>query len=122
MNAHIACPHCRSTISLRVDGNVLDTPLTCQVCGQTFVPHFYCPDARSSARHVFAATVLHIDNAGMPYAFCPVHTLTTYALAADSKPRPKRTLLQTLARFLDSLVFRLTLHIAALRWQIFSRR
>lgn len=122
MNAQIACPNCRSTISFRINGNAIDTPLTCSVCGQTFAPHFYCPDARSSSRHIFAATSLHIDNAGALYAFCPVHTFTTYALAADSKPRPKRTPLYSLARFFDSLVFRLTLNIEALRSQAVSRR
>lgn len=122
MNAQIACPNCRSTISLQVNGNVMDTPLTCQVCGQTFAPHFYCPDARAPSRHIFAATALHIDNAGALYAFCPVHTYTTYALAPDSKPRSKRTPLRSLAYFFDSLVFRVALNLEALRWQTLSRR
>lgn len=122
MNAQIACPICRSTISFRINGNVIDTPLTCTVCGQSFAPHFYCPDARSSSRHIFAATALHIDNVGAVYTFCPEHTFTTYSLAADSKPRPKQTPLHSLARFLDSMLFRLTLNIEALRAQAFSRR
>ncbi|MBI3537472.1 MAG: hypothetical protein HY070_07955 [Chloroflexi bacterium] len=122
MNAQIACPNCRSTNSISINGNILDTPLTCQVCGRTFAPHFYCPDARSSARHIFAASSLRVDNLGAVYTFCPEHTFTTYALAADSKPRPKQTPLRSLARFLDSLVYRLTLNIEALRLQMFARR
>ncbi|MDE3090356.1 MAG: hypothetical protein KGJ80_13325 [Chloroflexota bacterium] len=122
MNAQIACPNCRSTISFRVNGNGIDPPLTCSVCGQSFAPHFYCPDARSSARHIFAATTLRVDNLGAVYAFCPEHTFTTYSLAADSKPRPKQTPLRSLARILDSLVYRLTLNVEALRLQMFARR
>jgi hypothetical protein len=122
MNVQIACPNCRSTISFRINGNVIDTPLTCSACGQSFAPHFYCPDARSSSRHIFAASSLRVDNLGAIYAFCPEHTFTTYALAADSKPRPKQTPLRSLAHFLDSLVYRLTLNIEALRWQMFARR
>ncbi|CAG0944467.1 hypothetical protein ANRL1_01769 [Anaerolineae bacterium] len=121
MNAQIACPNCRSTISFRINGNVIDTPLTCSVCGHSFAPHFYCPDARSSSRHIFAASSLRVDNLGAVYTFCPEHTFTTYALAADSKPRPKQTPLRSLARFLDSLVYRLTLNIEALRWQMSAR-
>ncbi len=122
MNVQIACFNCRSTLSISFNGNVLDTPLTCHVCGQEFSPHFYCPDARSPSRHIFAAITLRIDNAGTLYAFCPVHTFTTYALAADSKPRPKHTPLRALARFFDSLVFRLALNVESLRWQMSSRR
>jgi len=122
MNAQIACPNCRSTISFAINGNVIDTPLTCSVCGQSFAPHFYCPDSRSSARHIFAASSLRVDNLGAVYAFCPEHTFTTYSLAADSKPRPKRTPLRSLARVLDSVVYRLTLNIETLRWQMFARR
>ncbi len=122
MNAQIACPNCRSTNTISFNGNILDTPLTCQICGRTFAPHFYCPDARSSARHIFAASSLRVDNLGAVYAFCPEHTFTTYSLAADSKPRPKQTSLRSLVRFLDSLVYRLTLNIEALRLQAFSRR
>jgi len=122
MNAQIACPNCRSTISFRINGNVIDVPLTCSVCGQSFAPHFYCPDARSSSRHIFAAITLRVDNLGAVYTFCPEHTFTTYSLAADSKPRPKQTPLRSLVRFLDSLVYRLTLNIEALRLQAFSRR
>jgi hypothetical protein len=122
MNTQIACPNCRSAISFRINETVIDTPLTCSVCGQSFAPHFYCPDARSSARHIFAATTLRVDNLGAVYAFCPEHTFTTYALAADSKPRPNPTPLRSFARFLDSLVYRLTLTIEALRWQMHARR
>lgn len=122
MNRQIACPNCRSPLTISFNGSVYETPLICQVCGRTFAPHFYCPDARSSARHILAATTLRVDNAGKLYTFCPVHTFTTYALAADSKPRPKRTPFRSLARFLDSLVFRITLNIEALRLQALSRR
>jgi hypothetical protein len=122
MNVRIACPNCRASNSFPVNGNVLDTPLVCHVCGQLYSPHFYCPEARSPARHIFAATALNVDNSGAVYAFCPVHTLTTYALAADSKPRPRRSPLRSLSRFLDSLVFRLALSVEALRWHTFSRR
>lgn len=122
MNTQIACPNCRSTISFPIKGNVIDTPLTCSVCGESFAPHFYCPDARSSSRHIFAATTLRVDNLGAVYTFCPEHTFTTYALAADSKPRPKQTPLRSLARFFDSLVYRLMLNIEVLRLQVFSRR
>lgn len=63
-----------------------------------------------------------MDNVGALYAFCPEHTFTTYALTAECKPRPKRTPLRALARFLDSLVFRFALNLEALRLQTFSRR
>ena len=122
MNAQMACPNCRSPISFRINGNVIDAPLTCTVCGQSFAPHFYCPDARSASRHIFAATSLRVDNLGTVYTFCPEHTFTTYALTADSKPRPKQTPLRSLTRFLDSLRYRLTLNIEAVRWHMFTRR
>ena len=122
--AQIACPKCRSTVVISVNGNAVDTscPLVCQTCGQAFSPRFYCPDARSPARHIFAATKLYIDNAGKVYAFCPDHTFTTYALTADSKPRPRRTPLYPLARFLDTLAFRVALAIEGWRWRLISRR
>ena len=121
LKAQIACPNCRSTISIPVNGSVIDTPLTCQICGQPFAPHFYCPGGQAPSRHVFAATLLRVDNAGALYAFCPEHTFTTYSVAEDSKPRPKPTHLRSLARFFDSLVFRLTLNLEALRWQVSSK-
>ena len=122
MNTQLACPHCRSTQRLSFNGNLLDTPLICQACGQSFAPHFYCPDARASSRHVFEANVLRIDNANSLYAFCPEHTFTTYALTAECRSRPKRTHLRAIAHFFDSLVFRLALNLEALRLQAFSRR
>ena len=122
INAQIACPKCRSTVILPVNGNVLDTPLVCQACGQAFLPHFYCPDASSPSRHIFAATTLYVDNAGILYTFCPTHTFTTYTLAADSKPRSKLTPLHSFAGFLDSLAFRLSLTVAGWRWRASSRR
>ncbi len=122
MNTQLACPHCRSTQRFSFNGNVLDTPLICQACGQSFAPRFYCPDARASSRHVFEANALRIDNANSLYAFCPEHTFTTYALTAECKPRPKRTPLRAIAHFFDSLVFRLALNLEALRLQAFSRR
>jgi len=122
MNAQIACPNCRSSIALPVNGGAVDTPLVCQACGQAFSPHFYCPDARLPSRHIFAATALLVDSAGMLYTFCPEHTFTTYALAADSQPRSKRTPLRSLARFFDSLAFRVALAVEGLRWRTFSRR
>jgi len=120
--AQIACPRCRSTVVLSVNGNTADTPLVCQTCGQAFSPHFYCPEANSPARHIFTAAKLYIDNAGKVYTFCPEHTFTTYALAADSQPRPRRTPLYSLTRFLDSLAFRLALTIEGWRWRSVSRR
>lgn len=122
MNTQIACPNCRSTVAISIHGNVIDTPLTCHACGQSFAPHFYCPDARSPVRHVFAAIELHFDNMGALYAFCPAHTFTSYTLAADSQPRPKRTALHSLVRFFKSLFFRLALNLEALRLQLFSSR
>ena len=122
MKTQIACPNCRSSIILLFDGNVVDTPLACPVCGQTFAPHFYCPDARSPSRHIFAAAALLVDNAGALYAFCPDHTFTTYILAAEYRPRPKRTPLRSLTRFFDSLAFRLVLALEGLRWRTLSRR
>ncbi len=121
-NTQIACPHCRSTIVLSVNGNSADVPLVCHACGQTFSPHFYCPEAHSPTRHVFAASRLYVDNLGGVYTFCPEHTFTTYALAADSQPRPQRTPLHALARFFDSLIFRLALTIEGWRWRLVSRR
>lgn len=120
--AQIACPRCRSTVVLSVNGNTVDAPLVCQTCGQAFSPHFYCPEANSPARHIFAAAKLYVDNAGKVYTFCPEHTFTTYALAADSQPRPRRTPLYSLVRFLDSLAFRLALTIEGWRWRSVSRR
>ena len=120
--AQIACPKCRSTVVLSVNGNAVDAPQVCQTCGHTFSPHFYCPDANSPARHVFVATQLYIDNAGKVYTFCPEHTFTTYALTADSKPRLKNTPLYPLTRFFDSLIFRWALTIEGWRWRLISRR
>ncbi len=122
MNAQLACPNCRSTITLSFNGNVLDSPLVCQSCGQAFAPRFHCPDGRASSRHVFEANMLYVDNAGALYAFCPEHTFTTYALTAENKPRSKRTPLRALAYFFDSLVCRLALNFEALRFQTLSRR
>ncbi len=121
-NTQIACPNCRSTVALAVNGNTSETPLVCGACGQAFFPHFYCPEVNSSLRHVFAANRLYVDNMGAIYTFCPDHTFTTYALAADSKPRPKRSPLQSLARFFDSILFRLALTIESLRLRLVSRR
>ena len=121
-NAQIACPTCRSTVILSVKGNAVEAPLVCETCGQAFTPHFYCPDANWAARHIVAATRLYVDNAGKIYTFCREHTFTTYALAADSKPRPRRSLLYSLTRFLDSLVFRLALTVEGWRWRLVSRR
>ncbi|MCI0698134.1 Trm112 family protein [candidate division KSB1 bacterium] len=121
-NTQIACPQCRSTVALAVNGNTLETPLICQACGQTFLPHFYCPEANSSSRHIFAASRLYVDNMGAIYTFCPDHTFTTYALAADSKPRLKRTPFQAATRFFDSIVFRLSLTIEGWRWRLVTRR
>ncbi len=122
INTKIACPQCRLTVALSVNGNTLETPLVCEACGQTFLPHFYCPEVNSSSRHIFAASHLYVDNMGGIYTFCPDHTFTTYALAADSKPRPKRSPFQSIIRFLDSIVFRLSLTIEGLRWRLASRR
>jgi len=120
--AQIACPNCRSTIVLSANGNAVDALLVCHTCGQAFSPHFYCPDASSPARHIFAATKLYIDNVGKVYTFCPEHTFTTYALTPESKPRPRRTPLYSLARFLDSLAFRFALTLEGWRWRLVSRR
>ncbi len=122
INKQIACPRCRSTVVLAVNGNTLETPLLCQICGQTFFPHFYCPEVNSSVRHIFAASDLYIDNMGAIYTFCPDHTFTTYSLAADSKPRLKRSPFHPIARFFDSIAFRLALTIEGLRWRLNSRR
>ena len=120
--AQVACPKCRSTVMLSVNGNEIETPLVCQTCGQAFWPRFYCPEAKSPARHIFAAAQLYVDNAGVVYTFCPEHTFTTYTLAADSQPRPKPTPFYSLARFFDSLAFRLALTIEGWRWRATSRR
>ena len=122
INTKIACPKCRCTVAGAVNGNTLETPLACEACGQTFLPHFYCPEVNSSARHIFAASRLYVDNMGAIYTFCPDHTFTTYALAADSKPRPQRSPFQSIARFFDSMVFRLSLTIEGLRLRLASRR
>ena len=120
--AQIACPNCRSTLVLSVNGNAVNTPLVCPTCGQTFSPHFYCPDANSPARHIFAACKLYIDNVGKVYTVCLEHTFTTYILAADSKPRQRRAPLYSLTRFLDSLAFRIALTLEGWRWRLASRR
>jgi hypothetical protein len=122
INTQIACPQCRSIVALAVNGNTLETPLVCQACGETFLPHFYCPEANSSSRHIFAASRLYVDNMGAIYTFCPDHAFTTYALTADSKPRHKRSPFQSIVRFFDSIFFRLTLAIEGLRWRLVSRR
>jgi hypothetical protein len=122
INTKSACPKCRSTVAVAVNGNTLETPLACEACGQTFLPNFYCPEVNSSSRHIFAASHLYVDNMGAIYTFCPDHTFTTYALAADSKPRPKRSAFRAIARFFDSMVFRLSLTIEGLRWRLVSRR
>jgi hypothetical protein len=122
MSTQIACPKCRSTVAFSTNGNTLEIPLICQVCGQTFLPHFYCPQANSPSRHIFAANRLFLDNMGAIYTFCPDHTFTTYALAADSKPRPKRSPVQSIARFLDSIAFRLSLTVEDWRLRLVSRQ
>jgi len=121
-NIQIACPNCRSTIIFSINGNTFDAPLVCQTCKRAFSPHFYCPDTDSPARHIFSASKLYIDNAGKMYAFCPDHTFTTYALAADSKPRPRRTPVHHFTHFLDSLAFRMGLAVEDWRWRLTSRR
>jgi hypothetical protein len=100
----------------------LSTPATCPTCGQTFSPRFYCPDDKSPARHVFAPATLHVDNLGAVYAFCPEHTFTTYAMTAEYRPRMKRARLNGIARFFDSLAFRLALAVESFRLRFASRR
>lgn len=122
MSNKLACPNCHAAITLPLDGNVLDTPLVCQVCGQAFSPHFYCPDVHSPSRHIFTATTLYIDNTGAVYAFCPEHTFTTYAIVTDSKAgSPQPTPIQSLVRFFTSLTFRIALITEGLRRRAFSR-
>jgi len=121
-NTKIACPKCRATVALTVNGNTLDTPLTCQACGQTFSPHFYCPDINSSSRHIFAARAIYVDNMGALYTFCPEHTFTTYAFAADSKLHRKRNFFQSLIHFLDGIAYRVSLTLEGWRWRFVSRR
>ncbi|MBI4675321.1 MAG: hypothetical protein HY741_27065 [Chloroflexi bacterium] len=96
--------------------------LTCQACGQRFLPRFYCPDAKVESRHAFVPSSILVDNAGAVYTFCPEHTFTTYALVTDEKPRPQPVLLDTLLRRLDSFAFRLAIEIEGLRWRFFSRQ
>lgn len=121
MNTKVFCPNCHSAVILPRNGNVVDT-LTCQVCGQRFLPRFYCPDAKSKARHAFIPSSILVDNQGAVYTFCPEHTFTTYALVAVEKPRPQPKPLNALARFLDSLAFRLSVEIEGLRWRLFTRQ
>lgn len=122
MNTQITCPKCRSALALKATRHTLNTPLVCHVCGQTFSPHFYCPDANSDARHVFEATALYFDSVGAVYTFCPEHTFTTYSTVAENDLRSKRTPLRSLGRFFDSLAFRLALAIEGLRLRVASRR
>jgi len=96
--------------------------LICQVCGQHFLPRFYCPSADVPARHIFTPTLLYVDNMGAPYAFCPEHTFTTYALIADETLRPQPNLFNTFAHYLDAIVFRVKIEIEALRWRLTSRQ
>jgi len=121
-NSQIACPNCRSTFILPMNDNAIASPLVCQECGRSFLPHFYCPDESSPTRHVFVASTLYVDNAGKVYTFCPDHTFTTYALTADSRPRYRRSVFYPIGRFLDSLAFRIGLTIEAWRWRLASRR
>ncbi len=118
----LTCPNCGSVFSLPPRGHVLTTPLVCLTCGQTFSPRFYCPEANAPGHHTFTAAALYVDSAGALYTFCPEHTFTTYALTPDSLPRRKRTPLQSVARFFDSLIYRLTLAIESWRWRLASRR
>jgi len=123
MNAkpdQIACPRCRAIVSLLVNGNTIDVPLVCSSCGQTFSPHFYCPDENESKRHVFAASKLYVDNVGVRYTFCPTHTFTTYALTPDNKPRRKHNPLYPFLHFFDTLIFRLALMVEG--WRLALRR
>lgn len=121
MNTKVFCPNCASVVILPRNGNVVDT-LTCQVCSQRFLPRFYCPDAKSNARHAFIPSSILVDNEGAVYTFCPEHTFTTYALVADEKSRSQPNLFTVLARYLDSLVFRLAIEIEGLRWRLSSRQ
>lgn len=118
----LTCPNCGSVFSLPSRGHVLSTPLVCLTCGQTFSPRFYCPEANAPGHHTFTAAALYVDSAGALYTFCPEHTFTTYALTLESQPRPQRTPLQSLIRFFDSLIYRLTLTIESWRWRLASRR
>ncbi len=118
----LLCPNCQSVFSPAQTGNILPTPLVCPSCSHRFSPRFYCPEANAPGHHIFTASALHIDNAGALYTFCPEHTFTTYALTPDSQPRPKRTPMQSLTRFFDSLRYRLTLTVEGWRWRFASRR
>ncbi|PIV28804.1 MAG: hypothetical protein COS37_00160 [Anaerolineae bacterium CG03_land_8_20_14_0_80_58_20] len=120
--AQIACPNCRANFILSSNGNAIAAPLICRTCGQAFLPHFYCPDVSSPARHIFTASTLYIDGAGKAYAFCPEHTFTTYAVAAENRPRQGNTSFRAIVRFFDSLAFRMALTIESWRWRLASRR
>ena len=120
MSLKVYCPNCHSAVTLPQNGGVVET-LTCQICGERFLPRFYCPDANFSLRHVVVPTALYVDNEGAVYAFCPEHTYTTHALIEAEKPRPALQFLETLARYLDSLLFRLVIEIEGLRWRLSSR-
>jgi hypothetical protein len=119
MNTKVICPNCHSIVTLPLNGNVVDM-LVCSNCGQQFMPHFYCPDANFSSRHVVIPTALYVDNEGAAYTFCPEHTFTTYALVTDIKLRPN--LRESIAQYLDSLAFRISLEIEDLRLRFSSRQ
>ncbi len=120
MNTLVNCPNCHSAVALPQNGNVVET-LTCQGCGQQFLPRFYCPDAKAASRHAFTPSSVLVDNEGAIYSFCPEHTFTTYALVADESPRARSSFLDVIVRNLDSLVFRLSIEIESLRWRLSSK-
>jgi len=75
----VSCPFCGNQIDIpRPQGNTIDMPLVCTVCGRSFTPRFYCPDRKASQRHVFESRALYVDNLHGLYTFCPEHTFTTY--------------------------------------------
>jgi len=120
----LACPNCRTTLDLVVNGTMLDVsrPLACRVCSQSFSLHFFCPDAKSASRHIFTATQLRVDNFGAIYTFCPEHTFTTYALVGDVKSQRQQNFLYPLTHFLDSLAFRIALTLEGWRLRFVTRR
>jgi hypothetical protein len=122
----LPCPFCGSKILLsHPDGNTIDVPLVCNICGRRFTPRFYCPDRKAERRHIFESQALYLDNLGRLYTFCPEHTFTTYdMLGTESDDKGGTTgflrrYVNLLYAFVTATVFRLALTLEGARQHLF---
>lgn len=120
----VRCPFCGHESDIpHPQGNTIDVPLVCTVCGRSFTPRFYCPDRKASQRHIFESRALYVDNLHGLYTFCPEHTFTTYDIVApdqyDEQPPGDMGMVHAWAAAvhssLSALLFRLALALEGIR-------